>query len=365
MSHNLDKPGCNKNAVFGVLLALFMSLTGSARANDVTVDCTGATAGAFTSISAALETLDRQGPHTIFLLPGNCVEAVRIIDRERLTIDASPQGNAWAVSPDGSPPIVISGSHGVTLIQMGATGGNFNGILINRDSEVSILGMTIQNNGGNGVVVRGGSTVLFGDNNISFNGANGVNVVENSVGTFTGSAAGANGLLAEHNGENGLRCSYGATCFVLGFVTSQNNGVAGLSVSNGARLQIDSDDGPNIFQGNTFAGIAVVRNSTASIFGAQRTFVQNNPGMGIDVEGNASLVLFDTTVNNNQQPGLSAVRIALTEFGGDNIFADNGTANLSCDSTSLFSGDLTGIGKISCKRIERASGPPRHGRIDE
>jgi hypothetical protein len=365
MSHDLVKPGCKQNAVFGGLLALFMVFPGLARANDVTVDCTGATAGAFTSISAALETLDRQGPHTIFLLPGNCVEAVRIIDRERLTIDASPLGNAWAVSPDGSPPIVISGSHGVTLIQMGATGGNFNGILINRNSEVSILGMTIQNNGGNGVAVRGGSAVLFGDNNISFNGANGVNVAENSVGTFTGSAAGANGLLAEHNGQNGLRCSFGATCFVLGFVTAQNNGVAGLSVSNGARVQIDSDDGPNIFQGNTFAGVAVARNSTAFIFGAQRTFVQNNLGMGFDIEANSSLALFDTTVSNNQQPGLSAVRIALAEFGGNNIFAGNGTMNLSCDSTSLFSGDLVGIGKISCKRIEHAKGPPRHGGSDQ
>jgi hypothetical protein len=353
-----------RNTVFGTLLALNM-FAGLAKATDVTVDCAGATAGAFTSISAALETLDRQGPHTIFLLPGNCVEAVRIIDRERLTIDASPLGNAWAVSPDGSPPIVISGSHGISLIQMGATGGNFNGILINRNSEVSILGMTIQNNGGNGVVVRGASTVLFGDNNISFNGANGVNVAENSVGTFAGSAAGANGMLAEHNGENGLRCSYGATCFVLGFVTAQNNGVAGLSVSNGARVQVNADDGPNVFQGNTFSGIAVARNSTAFIVGAQRTFVQNNLGVGFDVEGNASLVLFDTTVSNNQQAGLSAVRMALAEFGGNNIFTDNGTANLSCDSTSLFSGDLAGVGKISCKRIEQVKGPARHGRADE
>jgi len=364
MSDDLMKRSHKRNALFGALLVLGM-FSGVARAADVTVDCTGATGGAFTSISAALETLDRQGPNTIFLLPGQCVEPVRIIDRERLTIDASPLGNAWAVSPDGSPPIVISGSHGISLIQMGATGGNFNGILINRHSEVSILGMTIQNNGGNGVVVRGGSTVLFGDNNISLNGANGVNVVENSVGTFTGSAPGENGMLAEHNGENGLRCSYGATCFLLGFVTAQNNGVAGLSVSNGARVQVNSNDGANIFQGNTFAGIAVARNSTAFIVGAQRTFVQNNPGMGIDVEGNASLVLLDTTVSNNQQAGLSAVRLSLAEFGGNNIFADNGTANLSCDSTSLFSGDLAGIGTISCKRIERANGPPRHGRIDE
>jgi hypothetical protein len=62
---------------------------------------------------------------------------------------------------------------------------------------------------------------------------------------------------------------------------------------------------------------------------------------------------------------LSAVRLSLAEFGGNNVFTGNGTANLSCDSTSLFSGDLVGTGKVNCKRIEQVKGPPRHGRADE
>ena len=92
---------------------------------------------------------------------------------------------------------------------------------------------------------------------------------------------------------------------------------------------------------------------------------ENNPGLGLDVEGNSSLLLFDTTVANNGQPGLSAVRISLTELGGNNTFAGNGTANLSCDANSLFSGDLTGIQNIKCMKIERTKGPPRPGRADK
>ncbi len=337
--------------------ALVVLLPGAAQAADVTVDCTGGTPGAFTSITAALSTLDLQGPHTIFLLPGQCVEKVRIIDRERVTIDASPLGNAFVVSPDGSVPIVISGSHGISLIQMGATGSDFAGVRIDRHSEASLLGMSINGNAGNGVVVSEGSTVNLESTTLENNGGHGVNVVQDSVATFFN-------VVSQNNGASGIRCAQGAVCFLNGSVTSQNNGVAGLTVVNGARAQVESDDGPNTFQGNGFAGIAVARNAIAGIFGAQRTFVQNNPGLGFDVEGNSSLLLFDTTVANNGQQGLSALRISLTEFGGNNTFTGNGTANLSCDSTSLFSGDLSGIQNVSCMRIERTKGPARPGKID-
>lgn len=358
MQRNISAPRYFPAVLLSVLAVGLFMFPGTARATDVTVDCTGATPGAFTSITAALNTLDLQGPHTIHMLPGRCVERVRVIDRERVTFDASPLGDAWVDSPDGSAPIIISGSHGITFIQMGATGGDFAGVRINRHSEASLLGMTIERNAGNGVVVSGGSTVLIvvlAQNN----GGNGVNVIQDSVATFGG------GHFSQDNGASGIRCSDGAVCLLNGSVTAQNNGFGGLVVSNGARARIQSDDGPSTFQGNNFAGIAIARNASAVISGAQRTFVQNNVGLGFDVEGNSSLALFDTTVSNNTQQGLSAVHISLTEFGGNNAFTGNGTANLSCDTTSLFSGDLTGVQNISCLRIERTKGPPRPGKIDQ
>lgn len=362
MQRNLSHhPRCFCTALLSVLAFGLFAFSPSVRATDVTVDCTGATPVAFTTITAALNTLDLEGPHTIFLLPGQCVERVFITDRERLTIDASPLGNAFVISPDGGAPIVISGSHRITLIQMGATGSNFAGVRIAGHSEASLLGMTIENNGGNGVVVAEGSHVTLGDNLIQNNGGNGVNVTENSV---VDVVSGPTGFLSQNNGASGIRCAFGAVCFLNGFVTSQNNGLAGLVVSNGGRAQVVSEDGPNTFQGNSFAGIAIVRNAAAVISGTLRTFVQNNPGLGFDVEGNSSLLLFDTTVANNGQPGLSAVRLSLTEFGGNNSFTGNGTTNLSCDTTSLFSGDLTGIQGISCLKIERTKGPPRPGKAD-
>jgi hypothetical protein len=216
--------------------------------------------------------------------------------------------------------------------------------------------MFIDGNGSNGVVVSEGSAHLE-STTLENNGGQGINVVQDSVVTFFN-------VVSQNNGASGIRCSQGAVCFLNGFVRAQNNGVARLVVVNRGRAHVESDEGPNTFEGNAFAGIAVARNSSAVIFGAQQTFVKNNPGLGFDVEGNTSLLVFDTVVANNGQQGLAAVRISLTEFGGNNTFTENGTANRSCDSTSLFSGDLTGIQNITCMRIERVKGPPRPGKID-
>ena len=53
-------------------------------ATNVTVDCTGAPA-TFTSINAAMATLDVTGPHTITVI-GTCTENVNVSGRDRLTI---------------------------------------------------------------------------------------------------------------------------------------------------------------------------------------------------------------------------------------------------------------------------------------
>lgn len=55
-----------------------------------TVDCTGAPPpGSFTSVAAALATLDEKGPNTI-TVDGTCTGAVSIQYRDRLTIAGSP-----------------------------------------------------------------------------------------------------------------------------------------------------------------------------------------------------------------------------------------------------------------------------------
>jgi hypothetical protein len=69
------------------------------------------------------------------------------------------------------------------------------------------------------------------------------------------------------------------------------------------------------------------------------------------------------TISGNSEEGLHLDRQSVAGFSPPFTIAGNGTASISCDTTSLVFGDLTGVGGISCQRIEHASGPPRPGRI--
>ena len=83
-----------------LLSALLLAvLPAAARAANVTADCDAAAPppGVFTSVNAALATLDNIGPHTA-TVTRTCVESVNIVQRDRLTIQAPP-GQSATVSP--------------------------------------------------------------------------------------------------------------------------------------------------------------------------------------------------------------------------------------------------------------------------
>src|SRR5262252_9022299 len=61
---------------------------GSAMAANVAVDCSGQTPGAFSSLQAALDSLDVTGPHFISVT-GTCTENVNIFNRQRISIFAA------------------------------------------------------------------------------------------------------------------------------------------------------------------------------------------------------------------------------------------------------------------------------------
>ena len=84
------------------------------------MDCSGLTPGAFTSLQAAIDSLDRAGPHQITASSsGCCRENVRIMDRHRLTIVA-PTGQFVESAVGASGDVMtISGSTGISLMMIG------------------------------------------------------------------------------------------------------------------------------------------------------------------------------------------------------------------------------------------------------
>src|SRR5713226_7050483 len=86
----------------GLLLAVAcFLLPTAARAANATVDCSGATPGAFTSITAALNALDFEGPNSI-TVTGTCTENLSVDNRERLNIQAAAGQTATINAADPS-----------------------------------------------------------------------------------------------------------------------------------------------------------------------------------------------------------------------------------------------------------------------
>jgi hypothetical protein len=137
---------------------------------------------------------------------------------------------------------------------------------------------------------------------------------------------------------------------------------------NVARLGELTLSGPHQIQSNGSlaadstlrAGIRVSRGSLTLNNGVQ---VSNNIGPGIRADFNTGTAFGNVTVTNNGEEGVRAGRQSAGDFIAPLTFAGNGEASISCDSTSLIFGDLSGVAGINCVRIERAMGRPRPGRV--
>jgi hypothetical protein len=368
--------------LFSLAGLAFLLLPASVQAADVTVDCTGGPAD-FSSVTDALNALDHQGPHTITILAGNCNERIQIVDRERLTITAVPIGSTFVSPEPGEGDVIrVDNSRGITLIQIGATagvngvridrksevtligcsiGGNTNGVLVTGQSLFTAIGSVFVSNANNGVVVRNQSLLNASGNLFDGNGNVGLVVRQGST-AIAGDFTPGGGNNFNGNGQRGIACLRGCTLLLNSFNGFANNGFAGLTVATGSRAVIDGSEGQNEFRDNG-SGVLVFFGSQAVFAGPNS--IHDNPGVGVEADENSSVFLSELTVQNNGQGGVNALRMATVGFGGSNAISGNGGANVSCDSTALIYGDLTGITNINCSRIERTLGPPRPGRVRE
>ena len=124
--------------------------------------------------------------------------------------------------------------------------------------------------------------------------------------------------------------------------------------------------GAHAIQGNgsacptnpTCGGILAFRNSTMRLGSGN---ISGNQGSGIAVGQLVDFGLSNTTISNNTGDGVHIQRISVGDFVAANTITGNGGASVSCDTTSLATGDLSTFSNISCSRIDRAVGPQRPG----
>jgi hypothetical protein len=385
--------------LFACLLLLFSNLAFAAGA---TVDCSGATPGAFTSIHAALASLPAAGPNSI-TVTGNCTENVNIIGRSQLTINAVPgTANVIAANPNARVLLIIS-SQGIFIDGLNFSGGR--GVLVNNSTDVQLSdgifqnsslqgistinstfdifnatvqnalrsgisatngslgidgGVTITNNGRAGVSMITGHLVISGgdgtpgtENVISNNGSVGVSAANSSEVDI----AGDNRILT--NGTTGLQVIHTSTAIVSDSTISGNHGV-GVHIGETSHGEFSAmtitgngstagGGGGGIEGGSGAAGgMEVVENSDMFIDG--QVNVSNNLATGIFVSESSVLSsLGGNTINNNTGDGFLVEGLALVHFFAPDTATGNTVAPLECDATSLLLGDKAGLGGTKCK----------------
>ena len=205
-------------------------------------------------------------------------------------------------------------------------------------------GNLFQNNGGGIEILNAASAVFVGRNVIRSNGDVGIQIVASSV-DFEGVGPYADGT--------------------LGVVVVQGHNIVGVNVVRSGELSMNGahqiqNNGSWTADPTLRGGIRLNRSSLTLKNGVQIT---GNTGPGIRADQNTGTSVSNVTVSNNSEEGVHVDRQSVAGFFQPLFFFGNGIDSISCDSTSLLYGDLTGVAGINCARIERALGPARPGRV--
>jgi len=279
----------------------------------------------FTSISAALETLDVTGPNRI-TVSGNCSETVIILSRDRLTIEGALGMTASIVASDPTRPTMsIQKSRDVVLRRLIVSGG-VSGLFINDNAEVTIDQCTFENNSKTGVQASDNSNVDLDTVTIRNNGGLGLFVDDDSFAVL-GEGPGAPTVLITGNGGSGILVS-ASTVFMPGNTMVESNAAAGLQLIVGGRALLIDGLTPNTFRGNRI-GVDVQSGSAAQFSGRQ--LIQNNSAAGVQVSRGASVVFRASavgaaTIEGNGEVGVNVVDLGQADFSGPHKIRQNGNS---------------------------------------
>jgi len=382
--------------VFICLLAVLLP-SSLAFADGATVDCTGATPGAFTTITAALASLPAAGPNSI-AVTGTCHENVVMFGRTDLTIFGNPTATVVPGNANGHL-LSINASQRVGIQNLTFDGGR--GAIVNDNSRVDFTSVTIQNSLGIGLTSID-SLVHIADSTIKASTRSGISV---GGGTFYVDSD-VTGTAVTNNGRTGISVLTGHLILNGGDevtpgtenVISNNAGV-GVAVANSAEADISGDNriignqgafGLEVIHTSTVimtdgtissnAGIGVHCGETSHCEWAGVTTIDSNGkgGIeitdhsdayldgGIDVSGNTGAgVLVDlssllnslggNTINNNTDDGIVLNTLSVLKFAANDTITGNGKLALECNNGSLVSGDVSTYKPKKCGAAFQAS----------
>lgn len=316
-----------------VFISLFATST---FATDVTVGCPGGSPGQFPSITAALNSLDLFGPHTI-IVTGTCTENLIIADRNRLTITA-PNGRIATVNAaaPSDTVILLFRAHQISLNNLIVQGGS-TGIQVALASDAVIQNCKVQNNSGDGVLMQSNSTLDLENSTSQKNGRAGLSAESDS--NVTLSTFPTQRIHFNNNGYAGINVDRSYLQINFGTVTVENN-IGPAIFASGGRLLLFGDN-PNgigsLFRSNG-EGIDFFNATSATFFGLNK--ITNNGAVGLQVQG-SSLQLYGgalpngspdgTLIEGHTTLGVNVTSSADVMFDGSHTIRRNGT--LGADPT--------------------------------
>jgi Right handed beta helix region len=371
-----------------------------------TVDCSGNTPGAYTSINSVIPFLtDRSG---IYLVPGTeCNESISLIRLTNIwlgtdfgaTATLNGQLNiqfsesiylqSLTVHAPTGDGIAVNDSRAVVIDECSSSGNSGNGLGVFMGSTVTVDGYgTYDFNGGDGIYIAQNSTLILqawgGPIDLSYNRGRGLGIDRSVFQTI------GNTWIMNNGSEYGLDMegrSTGLMVPIFGPNVVSNNPVVGIHVAEDSQLSIGGDPSwapyLNIVQGNGSVGIADAYGGQLTLFG--QTQIQDHPTAGIDVYGNSQLTFLSGFGSNQVThngfgtgPARAGIRLegnsqgqirgaGISQSGGPGIlnlvnssvdvggstFSSNAGGAIACDGSAVLVSDLppSALGPANACRV--------------
>jgi hypothetical protein len=277
--------------------------------------------------------VDRAEPGETITTEGACLGPI-LVTRSRLRLKALPGSSLHGQNKN---TLTIQGAANIILDGLNVTGGA-NGIVIEGGAAVTILNSTVHDNAVTGILIEGNSSVNLSGGNANHNGLNGVDAEASSSVIITGSYLvdsntvfglninGSSSLtfagakFVSQNNVLGAQIGTSASGFIADSATTLsflNNATTGLTIVSGAHMV--AFGGTITSQGNGVHGVSIDSKAGLDLDAAALLESDHNAGDGVHLEETSVLTLFNTTAFSGA-PGTTTLKTHDNVGSGVGVF---------------------------------------------
>jgi hypothetical protein len=316
-----------------------LSLSLSASADTVMVDCSGQTSGAFTSINGAIDSLagppPTAGAWDYVLLKSDCTENVVVTGGRRLWIAPEWDSCPWAACTTNGPRariiaanaghdvVTVEGPQVVTLVHLALSGGR-DGLNASGNASVTTYGTLAEANSRYGFNVFDGAVLRMHEGGATGNGY-GVWAASGGAALVQGGLLTGQPLVVSGNATAGVHVDRGIFYASTDVVVEDNLGY-GLSAYGGDLAFGDyRPESVSVLQNNA-GGAFLSEGSQVSFFGG--AILRNNGPFGVYVEGGHATFIGNSRaplVEGHARVGVHVAMNSQASFHGPVQIRDNGS----------------------------------------